>query len=228
MQTIATRFVLLLCFAVLGTAPAHAQDLFLDYVGYDYEDPDPDPLSFGEVGAGYNGLGDVPVLLAPLAPDTASNQYTYFITDLTVNVVNVYGDFMVIDYAGPGTIQVYEDSKTLGTDRDYGTNPPNLVAPPTFTDGTLFLEGSLTSFQFVFNTVTGSGSYEAVFTATGGSQLGNIPVAQRTGWTFAGATENDLHMPVGYLHQIDGQIFLDRPSPIERSSWGRIKSGLPR
>ena len=225
MRRIATRFILPVAVLCLGTVPAAAQNLLFDYVGFDYESPDPDPNTFGEIGAGYNGLGDVPVLLAPLSPDTSMFQYTYAISGLTVLSRDVVGDFVIIDYTGSGVLQIYEDSKTTGTNRDYGDNPPNATAPSSFTDGTLFLEGDLTGFQFIFNTATGSGSYEGVFNASGGSQLPSIPEDERTGWTFAGATENDLNIPEGYYHQIDGQVFLNKPSPVERTTWGRIKSG---
>ncbi len=217
--------VLALTLGCLGvtTQAAQAQALLLDYVGYDYEAPDIDPLVFGEVGSGYVGLGFVPVMFAPLVPDTVNNQYTYHMSGLTSVSRAVVGDFVIVTYSGPGVIRVYEDSKALGTDADYGINPPNATAPSSFSDGTLFLEGELTSFQMILNTVTDTGSFEAVFEAVGGSQLGNIPLNQREGWTFAGNTGNELNRPEGYRHQVDGQIFLDAPLPVERTTWSRIK-----
>jgi hypothetical protein len=124
---------------------------------------------------------------------------------LTQTNRQTFGSFIVVDYS-VGRLDVFEDSKTLGTAHDWGTNPPSAVAPGTFIDGLLFISGSLTNFRFVFNTVNGTGSYEADFEADAGSQLGNIPVTDRKGWTFAGATKNSTDIPTGYYHQIDGQV----------------------
>ncbi len=221
-SAIALSLGLLAVFAV-QVPTATAQILLLDYVGFDYEDPNPDPLNFGEAGSEYHSLGEVPGLFTPLAPNQLTNEYTYHIFGLSPVSSSPVGPFVIVNY-GPGTIQVWEDSKTLGTPFDYGVSPPNLTSPATFVDGSLFLEGALSGFQFVFNTTSNSGSFEAAFAVTGGSQLANIPANQRLGWTFAGATANSLDVPAGYLHQVDGQIFLDRPVPSTPTSWGKIKA----
>jgi hypothetical protein len=209
---------------ILNPGIVQAQTLLADYVGYDYESPDPIPAQFGEAGAGYHGLGFVPNLFAPLSPDTVNFQYTYYISGLTVSSLIPVGSFVIINYSGSGFIRIYEDAKLGGTAAVYGINPPNASAPSSFVDGTLFLEGSLSGFQLVLNTANNSGSYEAQFDVTGGSQYGNIPANQRSGWTFAGATGNELNRPSGYAHQIDGQIFLDRAVPASPTTWGRLKT----
>ena len=202
---------------------ARAQSLFFDYVGFDYESPDPNPATFGEAGSGYVGLGYVPNLFAPLVADTVVNQYTYVVSGMTpVSSTNV-GSFVIIDYS-TGSLSIYEDPKSTGTYADFGSNPPNAIAPASFTDGTLFLAGTLTNFRFVINTANGSGSYEANFEVTGGSQYGNLPANQRTGWTFAGSSGNALNIPPGYAHQIDGQNFLDPPVHTHSVSWGALKA----
>jgi hypothetical protein len=215
------------CFllVVLAAAPprVEAATLLFDYVGYDYESPNPDVSQFGELGSGYVSIGEVPGLFGPLVADLATNTYTYHFSGLTSIARDVFGDFVVVTYSG-GTLSIYEDPTLGGTAPDYGANPPNGTAPGTFTDGTLFLTGTLQNFQIVFNTASQSGSYEGQFTATGGSQIGNIPVNQRDGWTFAGATSNSLDVPPGYAHQVDGQTFLDEPVHSQPSSWGRIKA----
>jgi hypothetical protein len=216
-----------LSLAFLGlVTPRHAQaaQLFIDYFGYDYESPNPNPLTFGEPGSTYNSLGPAPNLFAPLLPDTANNQYTYYFTNLNAANVQAFGSFLVIDYFPGGLFQVWEDSKGSGTPYDFGVNPPNATAPSTFTDGTKFVEGSIDQFQIVINLATGSGSFDAVFTMTGGSQLANVPANQRTGWTFAGTTANELNRPSGYDHQVDGQIFLNEPVPAQVKTWGSIKA----
>lgn len=222
-RTVTTVLLALGCLLAIVPA-ARAQSLLFDYLGFDYESPNPDPLTFGEPGSSYVGLGTVPNLFAPLVSNTVDNEYTYVMQGLVPTGVQVFGQFRIIDY-GPGTITLYEDPKLGGTTADYGNAPPNGVAPATFTDGTPILVGSLTSFQFVLDTVTGSGSFEAVFTVTGGSQLVNFPLNQRKGWTFSGATSNALNIPAGYAHQIDGQTFLDAPVAARRTSWGQLKAG---
>ncbi len=222
------QFALVLLLAVLGTvAPrphaAQADTLFVYYIGYDYESPNPDPSTFGEPGSLYNSLGAAMDMGAPLVPDTTLNNYTFSIQGMSPTLVQNFGSFIVIDYA-PGLFQVYEDSKTSGTAADFGVNPPNATAPSTFTDGTLFIQGQLTNFQIVLNTTTGSGSFNADFTVNGGSQLGNVPANQRTGWTFAGVTANEINRPSGYGHQVVGQVFLNAPVPAQARSWGAVKA----
>jgi hypothetical protein len=224
MKQVAIAFLLLVLGMVAPRArTAQADTLFVYYIGYDYEAPNPDPANFGEPGSQYNSLGAALDMGTPLVPDTTSNNYTYAILGLTPTSVQNFGSFIVIDYA-PGLFQVFEDSKASGTASDFGVNPPNATAPSTFTDGSLFVQGQLSNFQIVLSTATGSGSFNADFTVNGGSQLGNVPVNQRTGWTFAGVTSNELNRPSGYGHQVVGQVFLNAPTPAQNKSWGALKA----
>ena len=224
MRRIATAA--LVAFAIAGftaVEPAGAQQLLFDYVGFDFEDPVTPATPFGTVGNGYVGLGEVPVILAPLVSDQSLNQYTYHLTGLISASRQVFGNVVVIDYS-PGTLTLYEDPKNTGTDFDYGTNPPNGTAPSTFTDGNPpILVFTVTDFRFILNTSTGSGSYDSKLLVTGGSQMGNIPVNQLNGWQFAGVTGNSVTIPEGYVHQVDGQTFLDNPTHSRGSSWGQLK-----
>lgn len=225
MNRLTTSLLLGLLAASTVTVPAaHAQALLFDYVGFDYEFPDLNPAVFGAVGDGYQGVGEVPVLAAPLVSDQANYQYTYYFDGLTAAVRQTVGSFVIIDYAGPGTVTLYEDPILGGTPFDYGTNPPSGAAPPTFVDGTAILVGKLTNFRYVLNTATNSGSFDADFEAIGGSQLGNIPINNRQGWTFAGNTGNSSTIPNGYDHQVDGQTFLKPPVATRPGTWGGIKS----
>lgn len=208
--------------ALVLASPVMADTLLFDYVGYDYESPDPNPATFGEAGSGYIGLGTVPGLFSPLVADTTTYEYTYFISGLTPVSTTVIGSYTIVDYT-PGTLAIYEDSKASGTAADYGTAPPNATAPASFTDGTLFLTGTLGGFQFVYNAATNTGSYNATFTVTGGSQIVNFPLYQRDGWTFSGLSGNATVIPDGYWHQVDGQNFLGTV-PTRASSWGGIKN----
>ncbi len=208
----------LLCSMTLLAVPSLASGptLLFDYVGYDYESPDPNPATFGEAGSGYIGVGFVPNIFVPLVADTVNNEYTYQMSGLTVTSNTPVGTYQIITYS-VGTLSIYEDDKGTGT-------PGNYASPGTFSDGTLFLTGTLSGFQIVVNTATQSGSFDATYMATGGSQIGNIPLNQRDGWTFAGITGNEIDAPPGYYHQVDGQVFLDKPVPVENTTWGHIKS----
>jgi len=223
MNKIATRLLLgaLLLAALPGAAGA--QSLLFDYLGFDYESPNPIPSTFGEPGSGYVGLGTVPGLFAPLVGNVVANEYTYVMSGLTPIAVTPAGSYLIIDYS-PGTLSIYEDSRSSGTPADYGTNPPSALAPASFTDGALFMQGALTGFQFVLNTANGTGSFESHLDVTGGAQLGNFPINQRSGWQFAGSSGNALNIPAGYAHQIDGQAFLDPPLPTRNVSWGKLKA----
>ena len=224
MKQLTTRLLLALVVACALAAPAAADPtLLFDYVGFDYEYPDIDPL-FGGIGDGYKGLGEVPFIDGMLTTDQVANQYTYYFDGLTASFRQDFPPFVIIDYAGPGTLTIYEDSRSTGTAADYGINPPSLVAPPTFTDGTAILVGELTNFRYLFNTSTNSGSFEANFEVTGGTQLANVPVNQRLGWTFSGTTGNSTTIPTGYDHQVDGQTFLNPPTSTRPGTWGGIKA----
>ena len=221
------RFATALLFSVLAVAlhppAAGAQSLLFDYLGFDYySTPGGSPTTALDPTHRYTGLGTVPGVFAPLVADTSTKEYTYVMSGLIPTSITPVGGFFIINY-GPGTVSLYEDSKTSGTTADYGTNPPNAVAPPTFTDGTLFLKGTLTNFQFVLDP-TGGGSFEAQFDVTGGSHFSDVPSNQRRGWTFSGATRNALNIPLGYAHQIDGQTFLDAPVATRHVTWGRLKA----
>ena len=217
--------LLLLAACVLATPnSARAQSLLFDYLGFDYESPNPLPGEFGEDGSGYVGLGTVPFLFAPLSGNTALNEYTFVLEGTATGFMTV-GNYRIVSYT-PGGITIYEDAKAGGTTADFGINPPNATAPGTFSDGTPILVGTLTDFRFVVNTNDGTGSFEAVFNVTGGTQLANFPLNQRTGWTFSGSSGNALNIPEGYEHQIDGQTFLNAPSKAQRVTWGRLKAGF--
>jgi hypothetical protein len=224
MRSLLLKTFLLAACAVVSLAPAaRADSLLFDYVGFDYEFPNPNPVTFGEAGSGYTALGTVPFLFAPLVGNTTLNEYTFVIQCSTPTVLPV-GSMEIVNYAS-GTVTIYEDSKGLGTTANFAPNPPNGQVPGTFTDGTAIMSGTLANFQLVVDTSNGVGSFEAVLNVTGGTQLGNFPLNQRTGWTFSGTTGEALNIPQGYAHQVDGQAFLDAPVAARRITWGRLKAG---
>src|SRR6266545_194292 len=102
MRSLVTTLLLSAC-AVLSTAPAaRAQSLLFDYVGFDYESPNPNPGTFGELGSGYVCLGTVPFLFAPIVSNTALNEYTFVAQGLTPSSITPVGTFNIISYS-PGS-----------------------------------------------------------------------------------------------------------------------------
>ena len=209
-------------FASLWALPAGAVNLLADYQGFDYEPTRVGP-NFGDVGNTYEVLSTVPQLGAPLVFNLGANQYTVVITGLTSIAKLPLGTYDVITYAG-GTVNVYEDAIGGGTAATYGITPPNATAPASFIDGTNILVGTLSSFQVVYDNATRTGSFEGNLTFTGGSQIGNFPTNQRSGWTFAGVTGNSPITPKDYLHQVDGSIYLDNPVAVQTTTWGSVKA----
>lgn len=212
--------------AMMWAVPAGAVSLLADYQGFDYEPSHPGP-NFGDVGNTYEVLSTVPQLGAPLVFNLAVNQYTVVITGLTSVSKMALGTYDIIGYSG-GTVTVYEDAIGGGTAATYGITPPNGTAPSTFIDGTAILVGSLSSFQVVFDNATRTGSFEGNLNFNGGSQIGNFPANQRSGWTFAGVTGNAPTIPKDYLHQVDGSIYLDNPVATQITTWGSVKALFAR
>lgn len=222
MRFVASTALAVSLLATAWAAPAGAVSLLADYQGFDYEPTQVGP-GFGDVGNTYAVLATSPQLGAPLTYDFSLNQYTVTISGLTsVSKVSL-GTFDIINYSG-GSVDVFCDLLSGGTPANYGVNPPNATAPSSFNDGTNILVGTLSNFQVVFDNATRTGSFEGDLTFTGGTQLGNFPTNQRSGWTFAGVTGNSPITPQGYLHQVDGSIYLDNPVPVEAKTWGAIKA----
>lgn len=218
LSSVAAGFLLA---AVTWTAPASAVSLLADYRGYDYEPTRSGP-GFGDVGNTYQVVTTIPELGAPLTYNFGVNEYTCVLTGLTSVSKLSLGTFDIIGYSG-GTLTIYCDALSGGTVATYGTNPANATAPSSFVDGTAILVGNLTNFQVVYDNATQTGSFEGDLTFVGGSQLGNFPTNQRSGWTFAGVTSNSPIAPAGYTHQVDGSVYLDNPVPVQASTWSGIK-----
>lgn len=226
MRFVASTALAVSLLASAWALPAGAVNLLADYQGFDYEPTKVGP-AFGDPGNTYEVLATVPQLGAPLVFNLGANQYTVVITGLTSVGKLPLGTYDVITYAG-GSVNVYEDAIGGGTAANYGVNPANATAPSTFVDGTSILVGTLSSFQVVYDNATRTGSFEGTLTFTGGSQIGNFPTNQRSGWTFAGVTGNSPITPTGYLHQVDGSIYLDNPVATEVTTWGSIKAQYSR
>jgi len=200
---------------VLVVAVAWADIPVLSFHGYDYWYP----------STCYNAVGYVPsVDSGYLNFDYGNYQYTFFLDSLcvaNVDSISVPG-FYDITFTG-GTFDVYCDSLSGGTTADYGMNPPNATAPSTFIDGVNVLGGDLSQMEIVWEIAAGQGDLSGMVDLNRGSQLANIPPAQRNGWTVSGLQADTPGMPAGYNWQIDGTLYISEPIPTQKSSWGKLK-----
>jgi len=224
------RLALLLFFALSVIAlPALADsDVFLlGFAGYDYESPNPNPGIYLTVGEGYKALGFVTAFGTYLAPqvNTTANEYTYHYYDLTVQDYYFDGSYLEVGFANPGRGRFFEDSRTTGTLAQYGINPPNLTAPSTFIDGTVILGGRIDGLVLSYDFVYQQGGFTGSISFDEGSLLGQIPVAQRAGWTLSGlAGRPNPSIPDGYNHQISGECRIPGPVPAAHRTWGALKA----
>ena len=74
MRRLLTTLVLAACAVSVVVPSVRAASLLFDYLGFDYEFPNPNPAVFGEPGSGYVGVGTVPGVFAPLVANTAVNR----------------------------------------------------------------------------------------------------------------------------------------------------------
>lgn len=125
-----------------------------------------------------------------------------------------------------GTIEVYQGSPRNAA---FDPNPPNATVPANFTDGTMILSGSFTSFVVQSNNFTAfdSGNIEGDLNWTGGTlyyrtfAIGGVPCP---GLFTGGATWNPSLLYPGYLFRHAGKIDLQCPTPAVRNTWGALKS----
>ena len=175
--------------------------------------------------------------LSSIDPNTAGTEYTFYITGLTANAagttVAAGGTLSVFStvYNG-GTITIWQGSPR---DAAFGTNPPNATVPSTFTNGSLFLSGTIptvtinvTRFNSNGNWLSGNADSgdPANCLWTGGSAIdllspGGHPCPFRLtgGWDM-----KPTDVLAGYVSLFDGKIDLNCPTASTPSTWGAIKS----
>jgi len=211
------KLLLFLSLSLMVAAPAFAGEIILmDYTGYGYEDgglPSSNPgdvLVITAVAQSYDPMFNV-------APGT--QEVTIYIYDLASTGEFVSGADTYISYAG-GKIEIYEDTNL---DHDWGTFPPN-VQLPTFTNGSLLLEGDFTDFILVLS-ADGNGVYEGTIDGVGGTSAAICDGLPDCAYTFGGAFHRDIApVPDGYDLQIDGTLEVDAAVPATPTSFGAVKA----
>jgi hypothetical protein len=190
------------------------------YNGNSWEDGGFPPSNVGDV---FYAVGDITDVFPPLTWDTSLYQYTWYAWGATSLGESVNGSEVTAVYTG-GQYQIYvDDFEPIGTDRDYGVNPPNATSPSTFIDATAdpnYLHGNFNFFQVVFNTGSNTENKENSLFFDSGTFVNNV--GTQDGYTFV-ATVGPPAPPGGYSLEGAGDIFLT-PNATESSTWGQLKA----
>jgi len=214
------KLLFVMATVVLTAGVASAQNALIDFQGYSYETGGFQPSNLGDV---LSIVGVVDALDVRFGVNLGTEEVTVYVTGLlSGGEVPVGGGIVQIAYAG-GTIDMYRDPSQ---DHDYGVNPPNATAPPTFVNGSLFLGGTLSSFFLYYDTTTGSGAYEANANFTAGSGLATLNLINATGYTFGGVLNDATaagNVPQGYDLQVDGVVEVRVPVAVKAESWSAVK-----
>lgn len=100
--------------------------------------------------------------------------------------------------------------------------------PDVFADGTLVLQGSFSSFTILDWTTTGGDTATITNTNidfTAGSALPELQNLGLTdGWSWSGWYDVSAPVPGGYEILYGGKLEVEAPTPVESTTWGRVKS----
>ena len=230
------KVLLLLVTATLAfAAPALADQFLLGFNGFDYHIATPASTHYLDVGDQYFQVGFVtsvdPTLLGSYV-DFSTNEYTYYMFGLTVNVSFQSGTFIEGDFSNVGgRTRYFEDPIAGGTHGTYGTNPPNATAPSSFDDGLIALGGHTYNFVVTYDSGLGQGDFSGNMDLDEGTDLVYIPVSQVNGWILGGLSGShslsgppNPSIPQGYDHQATGQCRRPSVTPTTHKTWGAIKS----
>ena len=236
--------LLLLLAAGLALAlPAQAQipnETLFGFTGFDYQivaapmggniiigDQSAQADFLDNVGDGYAAVGFVTSFASLLSGsvDTANNEYTFHLYDGSVNATSFDGTFLEVVFDAGARVRLYEDPFLGGTAADYGTNPPNGTAPPSFTDGTVILGMALGNLHLFYDYSANAGAIDATATLDEGTLLGTIHPARRSGWLISGqAGRPNGTIPAGYENQLSGDVQIPGATPTAQKSWGAVKA----
>ncbi len=158
---------------------------------------------------------------ADLDAHSTTLEYTYVMTGLVSGGSYTDGPYYNTDYSG-GTLRIYEDPSM---DADFG----NMA---TFSNGTLILEATFTSFQTaVIQFPTCDGTQNGGFQFTGGTLFSRVSeggigyTGIDTGaFAVCSTTPPSAQVAQGYFGESDTKLDVNPPTPVEKSSWGGIKT----
>jgi hypothetical protein len=211
-----TSLVLLL--AAMATTAFAQEQTILHMSGNSWETGAFPPSNVGDELQAVGILNDIE---EPLVWDTENYSYTCYFRSLISAGEVIFGTTRVVTYGG-GLLTIYVDNKP--SNHDYGTFPPNLTSPSTFTDGfSVYLDGYFTDFTLTYDHSTSSGTFAGTLNFTGGDVYPLL--SDPEGWTFGSNLAG--FSPAGYDLEINGDVYLQGPVSVDAHSWGAIK-GLYR
>lgn len=168
------------------------------------------PAGVGGAAAAYGRIVNGQAVATPIPLDFANYEYTIVVTGLTLNTLGTNSFF------SGGTVAIYQDSAT----------PSDWASPATFSDGTAVLTGTLATFQrTMFTSTLGTGT--GFVDWTGGTLLGQLAVADRTGWPFLTSVSRAAsQVQAGYAERWDGKVEPEQEVvATEQLSWSELKAG---
>lgn len=216
MVSLVKRMSLALVLAAVLSVPAFAQVASIDYIGFGYETGGIFPSDPGDelVIAAIADWVD-----AEFGVDLGIDELTFHVYGLTSAGQIDAGGTTVVNYVG-GYLEIYQDSSK---NADWGVNPPNATSPGTFTDGSLFFQGSFNDFTLFF-TPDGNGAFEGSLDASGGTMIDGSCADCVYSWGGSFTRDAGAQIPGGYHLQIDGVFQIDSAVSSETSNWGSVKA----
>jgi hypothetical protein len=229
MESLRYRTLLTVVLLSLGLATGAGADVFLmDFAGYDFAAFGPTitspPANLGEPGSCYWAEGFVnSVNPTYLTVDYTNDENTFVLQHMCYVSSDTVGTNVFHYYTG-GSFDVFADPIATGTAAYYAPFPPN-ASHVTFEDGENLLGGDFTADIVIWvDLATGNGSIGGNLVFSRGTQLGSIPVDQRSMSLFiAGMLYLPPAGPEGYIWQLDGQVFIPDAVAVQKTTWGQIK-----
>ena len=194
------RLLVLAGLACLFALPVSAQVSSIDYIGYGWDTNGPAKALGDEV----NFLGVTDYLDPAFEVDLGVDELTLYVYGLLSVAEMDLGIATMVTYAG-GYLEIYQDP---AQNADWGINPPNLTAPGTFVDGTLFFSGSFTD-MVMFVQPDGTGTFEGNLDGVAGTMIDEGCSGCVYTWGGAFTPASGANVPEGYGRQIDGVLEID-------------------
>ncbi|MBN2172241.1 MAG: hypothetical protein JW819_13050 [Candidatus Krumholzibacteriota bacterium] len=222
---IRSGFLLAMVAAILMTAvPAAAdwpEELGMALSGFIATDQGLDNLAPGDHVLVVGTIEDVdPEGVVPWYP--SFYEYTLYTTGIVVDAVEVAGSMTTVTCQG-GRLEVRED---LGTPAEWGDGPVDMTAPPSFTDGTLWLAGGLEPVMLYLFPDHGMGQLAIDLLLDGGTVhfiLGD-PVEPVYGVWIINPPPSGQEVPPGYDAHLSGTIGMYYPTATGAATWSRVKA----
>jgi hypothetical protein len=168
----------------------------------------------------------------------SAEEFTFVVKDLISLGTTTVGSGMFTTYTtyySGGVFEIYRDAS-----KDASTNPngtgyygdpsdDNYANPGTFANGELILTGTLSNFGTkTFGFQAGGDILDAAVTITGGtyaslfSGCANVTLAGT--FSVSAGFVSPTATAAGAFSLVDLELFADCPTPVEPSTWGRIKN----